>query len=265
MRHKKLKISTLLLLGLGLTGMQAQESVNATGGDASGSGGTFSYSFGQFACQSFFEGNSSVAQGVQHPFEFFDTGQTVPDTYELANATLTDGEMLCYNALENITIAGNEGPVEIQPNATAEFIAGQSIRFLPGFHAQAGSFVQARITTTGEFCDGYDVSGAVQAPPQVTEKSVELISLADDPADFKPDMSVNVFPNPNNGRFRVELINFDNKAQVYVYNQLGAILYQAEIDNYGPNEIELPNARSGLYYVRVVEGKKQFVNKIIVN
>jgi len=27
----------------------------------------------------------------------------------------------------------------------------------------------------------------------------------------------------------------------------------------------LPDARSGLYYVRVVEGEKQFVNKIIVN
>jgi len=31
------------------------------------------------------------------------------------------------------------------------------------------------------------------------------------------------------------------------------------------NEIELPNAPGGLYYVRVVDGEKQFVNKIIVN
>jgi len=258
-----LLLSAVFLFGPGLTGLQAQESMNATGGDASGSGGTFSYSFGQFASQSFFEGNSSVAQGVQHPFEFFETEQTVPDTYTLANATLTDGEMLCYNALENITVAGSEGPVEIQPNATVEFIAGQSIRFLPGFHAQAGSSVTGRITTTGDFCDGYAVPG--EQVPQVTEKSVELVSLVDDPAGFQPDMSVKVFPNPNNGRFRVELINFDNKALVYVYNQLGAILYQAEIDNYGHNEIDLPNAHSGLYYVRVVEGEKQFVNKIIVN
>ena len=32
MKYKKLKFSALLLLGLGLTGLQAQESVNATGG-----------------------------------------------------------------------------------------------------------------------------------------------------------------------------------------------------------------------------------------
>lgn len=226
----RLKISALLLLVLGLTGLQAQESINSAGGNASGSGGTFSYSFGQFAYKSFFEGNSSVTQGIQHPFEVLGTESDVPVNYELANATLTGGEILCYNALENITVAGNEGPVEIQPNATVEFIAGQSIRFLPGFHAQAGSSVIGRITTSGEFCDSYVGSNMVQAP-QVTEKSIELVSSVDTPADIKADRSVKVFPNPNNGRFRVELVNFDNKALVYVYNQLGAILYHAEIDN----------------------------------
>ena len=44
MRHKRLKLSAVLLLGLGLTGLQAQTSVNATGGNASGSGGSASYS-----------------------------------------------------------------------------------------------------------------------------------------------------------------------------------------------------------------------------
>ena len=43
MRHKKLTVSTILLLGLGLTGLQAQESVNATGSNASGGGGSASY------------------------------------------------------------------------------------------------------------------------------------------------------------------------------------------------------------------------------
>ena len=47
MRHKKLKLIAVLLLGLGATGLQAQESVNATGGNASGSGGSASYSVGQ--------------------------------------------------------------------------------------------------------------------------------------------------------------------------------------------------------------------------
>ena len=69
MRHKKLKLSVVLLLGLGLTGLQAQESINATGGDASGSGGSASYSVGQVVYITNTGTNGSVAQGVQQPFE----------------------------------------------------------------------------------------------------------------------------------------------------------------------------------------------------
>lgn len=69
MRHKKLKLSVVLLLGLGLTGLQSQESVNATGGNASGCGGSVSYSVGQVVYTTNTGTNCSVAQGVQQPFE----------------------------------------------------------------------------------------------------------------------------------------------------------------------------------------------------
>ena len=69
MRHKKLKLSAVLLLGLGLTGLQAQTAVTATGGDASGSGGTVAYSVGQVVYTTNTGTNGSVAQGVQQPFE----------------------------------------------------------------------------------------------------------------------------------------------------------------------------------------------------
>jgi len=69
MRQKRLELSAILLLGLGLTGLQAQESVNATGGNASGSGGSASYSVGQVTYQANAGTNGSVAQGVQQPYE----------------------------------------------------------------------------------------------------------------------------------------------------------------------------------------------------
>ena len=69
MRHKRLKLSAVLLLGLGLTGLQAQTSVNATGGDASGSGGSASYSVGQVVYTTNTGTTGSVAQGVQQPYE----------------------------------------------------------------------------------------------------------------------------------------------------------------------------------------------------
>lgn len=69
MRHKKLKLGALLALGLGLTGLQAQNAVLPSGGTASGSGGSMSFSIGQLVYTTNNGGNGSMAQGVQQPYE----------------------------------------------------------------------------------------------------------------------------------------------------------------------------------------------------
>lgn len=72
MRHKKLKLFAVLLLGLGLTTLQAQESVNAAGGDASAGGGSVSYSVGQVIYTYSSGSNGTAAQGVQQAFEIME-------------------------------------------------------------------------------------------------------------------------------------------------------------------------------------------------
>ena len=69
MRNKRLQLSAILLFGIGLTGLQAQTSVNTTGGNASGSGGSTSYTVGQVVYQTHTGTNGSVAEGVQQPYE----------------------------------------------------------------------------------------------------------------------------------------------------------------------------------------------------
>lgn len=69
MQHKPLKLIAGFLLVIGLTGLQAQESINATGGNASGSGGSLSYSVGQVEYTTNKGPKGSVEQGVQQPFE----------------------------------------------------------------------------------------------------------------------------------------------------------------------------------------------------
>lgn len=52
-----------------LSSVIAQESLNAAGGNASGSGGSASYSVGQVFYQTYSGTNGSVAEGVQQAFE----------------------------------------------------------------------------------------------------------------------------------------------------------------------------------------------------
>ena len=70
----KNKSRPILLLASGLLWAslaQAQESANASGGDATGSGGTIAYSIGQVVYTTYTGSSGSVAQGVQHAYEIF--------------------------------------------------------------------------------------------------------------------------------------------------------------------------------------------------
>ena len=68
MKHRKTIISlAYLLLGVGV--LQAQETVTTTGGNATGTGGTVSYSVGQVVYTTNNGTNVSIAQGVQQPYE----------------------------------------------------------------------------------------------------------------------------------------------------------------------------------------------------
>jgi len=62
------KMLIALLLGLGLRA-HAQQAATATGGNASGSGGSVAYSVGQIVYTTHTGTNGSVAQGVQQPYE----------------------------------------------------------------------------------------------------------------------------------------------------------------------------------------------------
>lgn len=69
MKRNKIILCAIFFLSFGLTKLQAQEVANTSGGNASGSGGTVSYSVGQIVYTTNTGTTGSVAQGVQQPYE----------------------------------------------------------------------------------------------------------------------------------------------------------------------------------------------------
>lgn len=68
MRNKSKNIAALVFL-FGLLKINAQEAKVASGGNATGTGGTVSYSIGQIADKTQTGANGTITQGVQQPFE----------------------------------------------------------------------------------------------------------------------------------------------------------------------------------------------------
>jgi hypothetical protein len=75
MTNNKSRPILLLATGLLWAGLaQAQESANASGRDATGSGGTVAYSVGQVVYTTTTDASGTVSQGVQQAYEIFTLG-----------------------------------------------------------------------------------------------------------------------------------------------------------------------------------------------
>lgn len=69
MKSKTKKLIVLLLLGFGFNITYSQQATTASGGDASGSGGSVASSVGQIVYTTNTGTTGSVAQGMQQPYE----------------------------------------------------------------------------------------------------------------------------------------------------------------------------------------------------
>ncbi len=69
MKQQRKILCTFFFLGFCFAILQAQETIPAAGVNASGSGGSISYTVGQILCSSISGSNGTVVQGVQQPYE----------------------------------------------------------------------------------------------------------------------------------------------------------------------------------------------------
>jgi hypothetical protein len=69
MKQERKILIILFLCGFWTITARAQETNPATGGTATGSGGSVSYTVGQITCNTLSGANGSVIQGVQQPYE----------------------------------------------------------------------------------------------------------------------------------------------------------------------------------------------------
>ena len=138
------------------------------------------------------------------------------------------------------------------------------MRFLPGFHAVSGSSVDAVIITDGSFCEDYASLSLLNAQA-VVEKSVGVNEGKDEgePAGTKTK-DIKVYPNPNNGRFVVEIPNVESPVELSVYRVTGALVYRKAGVLPGSVEIEASYLNPGFYQVLVSGAASVMSVKMVV-
>ncbi|MBN1927568.1 MAG: T9SS type A sorting domain-containing protein [Prolixibacteraceae bacterium] len=193
---------------------------------------------------------------------------TVPETETIAGTTFEDGDDQCFGATLTITVGGEGGDaVDFESGSSTLLIAGESVTFLPGTHIQSGSYLWAFITTDESFCDDYGYSSEAIIPLAKSIKN-NVIEVQSNDAVLVSEhglmkQTLKVYPNPNNGRFNIQLTGFSDPVDLAIYNSVGAVVKRLFI--YEQNtSMELMNLKQGIYFVKAICNESSLNQKIVI-
>jgi hypothetical protein len=77
--------------------------------------------------------------------------------------------------------------------------------------------------------------------------------------DINNEFKLNIFPNPTNGKFT---LNLSENATVKIYSLIGSLIYDQEVHK--GQIIDLTNFQKGIYNVKVTTSKHIYSKKLIL-
>jgi hypothetical protein len=187
----------------------------------------------------------------------------IHDLEHIQNTSYNHGDTTCLGAYVRILVGGNGSLVDFNLGSSTSLIAGSSITFLPGVHIFQGAYLTATITTDSSFCDIAEAFVSPVIATDITNKSKEEPGILKDQCNQLQLNSLKVFPNPNNGRFVVELSGCSETIRLHIYNSLGSVVYNdVAIDE--KYSIEIGGLKRGLYFIKAFDGANALTKKMIV-
>ncbi|PJB15254.1 MAG: hypothetical protein CO118_04455, partial [Flavobacteriales bacterium CG_4_9_14_3_um_filter_32_8] len=83
----------------------------------------------------------------------------------------------------------------------------------------------------------------------------------EEPPSLLGRAGVGIYPNPNNGKFTITLVENEQQVPIFIYNLSGQVVQQLNINNNAI--IDMSKQPNGIYFVKVVQHNKVSIMKII--
>jgi hypothetical protein len=228
----------------------AQQGSVATGGEATGTGGTLSYSVGQTDYLEYSSEHGSLNLGLQQAWSY-----SVPPLLEIPDIIIGDNEALCFNATETVVVAGDGKQFIVQDGGNVDIIAGQNILMKYGTSVESGGSLHAYISNV--WCEQPEsLLASFFEEPLPTRQIVEPETN---------DSFFKIYPNPTTGDFTLELLEFEeySNIQVEIYSAQGHLVLGKEFPARKLYCLTLTESQPGIYLVSVLKDKDIGVKKII--
>lgn len=171
------------------------------------------------------------------------TEPTCPEDLTIDNGTIEEGT---YRASNDLEVS-----VEVETEATVRFTAGNSIRFLPGFLAPAGSEVTAMI----QDC--------------LQEQALPRVVYSDQPeqTDLGIHSSLQLWPNPTSGRvnvrYQVQAPNQAESVTAALSDPFGRIIRLLELIPEQTSTLDFSALPKGMYLLSWQDRTGRHTQKLI--
>lgn len=118
-------------------------------------------------------------------------------------------------------------------------------------------------------CYTYYISRSADDNTIIHVEAVSPDMIATGIKTSEKNIAYTVSPNPGNGLFNVNISGLTGtKAKVNVYNMLGTLVLETEDNTSNGSlvkDINLENAASGVYFIKVTSNNKEYMKKLIIS
>ena len=180
---------------------------------------------------------------------------------EMSDAlTVTVHELPTVDLGDDITICANETVILDAGNPGAEYLwsTGETTQTI-------------EVDTTGIGIGVVEIS--VEVTDTETCSNSDAISIQFDDCtgifEISDKWSLDVFPNPSNGQFNIEIQSINNKpVQMRIFNAFGSEVYNEDnliVNGFTTKVVDLSNFPEGIYYLNLHGDGANIIKKIVIN
>ncbi|MCX6277622.1 MAG: SUMF1/EgtB/PvdO family nonheme iron enzyme [Bacteroidetes bacterium] len=201
--------------------------------------------------------NPSYYRGPQDPIHpWYHIGFRIarsypaPDKQSLINMNIINGEDTCFDATQTITVAGNGKTFTVHSGGSVTLIAGEKIVILPSAVVVSGGYLQASITSSGQYCGSQMAS--MFSNVAFTDNLTPVANSARSEHPF-----FRIYPNPVSEKLYIEIFDDgenDMKTTMKIFNLYGQEVIQEVFTGITTKEISLKNQAKGIYMISITKG-----------